>query len=366
MSNTGIMAIEEFDKAVSWQADHAEEAGARCTARVIRALPKVRETDTELGRRMREWEGLTLKDAMPLRVTGALHHLALTGTDTRLLPVYREDLTDQAVIDALVLDMVRSHDAQLAPWLDGPPQTNEAGRSASIMAGLLWLAQRVVPRFELFELGASAGVNTMIDRYAYALGGTSVGPPGSPMQIEPEWRGQGAPPAPPEDFAIHAVRGCDVAPIDLSDPEAALRLKAYVWPEASERMGRIEAAIQLASEHAPDVIEQDAAAFVKDMFAQPQAKGTTRAMFHSIMWQYMPAGTQDAITAMFEQHGAQATRDRPLAWVSLETNPETFRHELKVRYWDGESGTGKPALLAFAHPHGAWVEWVGDQARDAP
>ncbi|MEO0698252.1 MAG: DUF2332 domain-containing protein [Pseudomonadota bacterium] len=359
MHETGVMAIEEFDAAITWQADHAEEAGAPCTARVIRSLPKVRESDTELGRRMRAWQGLTLKDAMPLRVTGGLHHLALTGADERLVPVYTGEITDQDAVDAIVLEMAAKHDAALAPWLDGPPQTNEAGRSASIMAGLLWLAQRVVPRFELFELGASAGVNTMIERYAYDLGGTEVGPKGSPMQIAPEWQGQGTPPAPPEDFAVLSVRGCDVAPIDLSDPEAALRLKAYVWPDAAARMERIDAAIQLASERAPDLIEQDAGAFVADRLAQPQAEGTTRAMFHSIMWQYMPAQTQDAITALFEQHAARASRERPLAWVSLETNPATFRHELRVRYWDGGEGDGAPILLGTAHPHGAWVEWEG-------
>ncbi len=358
MAADGVMAIEEFDTAIRWQADHAEEAGAPCTARVIRTLTKVRETDTLLGQHMREWEGLTLKDAMPLRVTGGLHHLALTGTDERLLPVYAGAVSDQAAIDALVLDMVVQHDAVLAPWLDGPPQTNEAGRSASIMAGLLWLAQRVSPRLELFELGASAGVNTMIERYRYDLGGARVGPEGSPMRIAPEWRGVGAPSSAPEAFEIVSVRGCDVAPIDLSDPKAALRLKAYVWPDALERMERIDAAIQLASESAPDVAQQDAGAFVEAMFDRPQSAGTTRVLFHSIMWQYMPAKTQDAITALFEEHGARATPARPLAWVSLETNPATFRHELRVRYWNGEVGAGEPALLAHAHPHGAWVEWI--------
>ena len=331
MSDTGIMALEEFDAAIDWQADHASENDAPCTARIIRSLPKVRETQTLLGKRMRKWSGLTLKDALPLRVTGGLHHLALTGTDDRLSDVYSGKITDQAAIDAIVLDMVERHDAVLAPWLDGPPQTNEAGRSASIMAGLLWLSQRVHPRFELFELGASAGVNTMIDRYFYMLGDTAAGPTASPMRISPEWRGEGSPPPPPEDFAILSVKGCDVAPIDLSDPDAALRLKAYVWPDAPARMERIDAAIALAAQQKPDVIAMDAALFVERMFRQDQHDGTTRAMFHSIMWQYMPSETQDAITAMFEEHGARASVDQPLAWISLETDPATFRHELKVR-----------------------------------
>ena len=308
---------------------------------------------------MASWAGLTLKDAMPLRVTGGLHHLALTGKDERLLPVYAGEITDQDEVDAIVLDMVSRHDAELAPWLDGPPQTNEAGRSASIMAGLLWLAQRVVPRFELFELGASAGVNTMIERYFYKLGGTVVGPPDSPMRIIPEWRGEGAPPAPPGGFEIAEVRGCDVAPINLADPASALRLKAYVWPDAPARMERIDAAIALASADPPDLVQMDAGEFVAQRLAEPQTEGTTRAMFHSIMWQYMPAETQDAITAAFDEAGAKATPERPLAWVSLETNPATFRHELKVRYWDGGEGDGTPIPLAHAHPHGAWVEWGG-------
>ncbi|MEO1489214.1 MAG: DUF2332 domain-containing protein, partial [Pseudomonadota bacterium] len=258
MAETDIMLIEEFREAIEWQADHAAKNGAQATARLILALSAVRASDTALGQRMANWEGLTLKDAMPLRVTGGLHHLVLTGADTRLAAVYRGEMTEQDEVDALVLDVVRKHDAALVPWLDGPPQTNEAGRSASIMAGLLWLAQRVSPRLELFELGASAGVNTMLDRYAFDLGGTHVGPVGSPMRIAPEWRGEGAPPPPSDEFQILSVRGCDVAPIDLSDTAAALRLKAYVWPDAPARMERIDAAIKLASERAPDVIKQDA------------------------------------------------------------------------------------------------------------
>ncbi|MEM6857587.1 MAG: DUF2332 domain-containing protein [Pseudomonadota bacterium] len=358
MNETGVMAIEEFHEAITWQADHAAEAGAHCTARVIRALPKVRESETQLGRRMREWVGLTLKDAMPLRVTGGLHHLALTGADERLVPVYTGEITDQDAVDAIVLAIVHQHDAALVPWLDGPPQTNEAGRSASIMGGLLWLGKRVVPRFELFELGASAGVNTMIERYAYDLGATEVGPKSSPTQMAPEWRGAGAPPPPLDDFAILSVKGCDIAPIDLSDPEAALRLKAYVWPDAAARMERIDAAIALASERAPDVIKQDAGDFVAERLAQPQAEGSTRVLFHSIMWQYMPASTQERITTLMEEHGTRATPQRPLAWVSLETDPATFRHELKVRYWADSWGDGETRKLAHAHPHGAWVEWL--------
>ena len=45
------------------------------------------------------------------------------------------------------------------PWLDGPPQTNEAGRSANFAAAFLWLVDQGLPAdFELMEIGSSAGI----------------------------------------------------------------------------------------------------------------------------------------------------------------------------------------------------------------
>lgn len=356
----GIMGLEDFTAALEWQARHAEENGAPATARVIRALAGVRASQTATGRRIANWPGLTLKDAMPLRIAGGFHHLVLTGADTRLGAVYRGDITDQAEIDALVLDLTQRFDDRLLPWLDGPPQTNEAGRAASIMAGLLWMAQKVrSPRFELFEIGASAGVNTMIDRYFFRLGKTEVGPAASPMRIVPEWRGA-SPPEPPAGFAITAVKGCDIAPVNLADPEAAPRLKAYVWPDASERLARIDAAIAMANDQPPELVAADAGDFAAAMLARPLPPGTARLMFHSIMWQYLPAATQARITAAFEAAAETVTPDAPLGWIALETDPATFRHELRVRLWDGAAHRGEEYLLSHAHPHGAWVEWLAD------
>jgi len=353
MAGKGVMDTTDLREAIEWQAEHAERANAPCTGRVIRAELAILDTDTATGRRMANWHGLSLADAMPLRVAGGLHWLCLAGEDRRLEPVYAGLLTDQQAIDAIVADMAVMFDARLMPWLDGPPQTNEAGRSASIMAGLLWLSQRLGPKFELNEIGASAGVNTMMERYFYDLGGTRVGPRDSPMRIVPEWRGE---PPPAAWVEITAIRGCDVAPVDLTDPAAALRLKAYVWADATERKARLDIAIALAERSPPDLVKMDAADFVSEMLARPQEEGMTRVLFHTVMWQYLPEATQAAITGMMEAAGAKATAARPLAWLSLETNRRTFKHELQVRYWPGGS---EAVRLSEAHPHGAWVEWRG-------
>lgn len=349
-----IMHTRSVPAGIEWQAQHAEKAGAPGTARVIRAMLAVLETETAVGRRMANWHGLVLEDAMPLRIAGGLHYLLLSGADKRLEPVYAGLTTDQGAVDELVSGLVETYDHLLLPWLDHPPQTNEAGRSASIMAGLLWLSGRLGPRFEMNEIGASAGINTMMERFRFDLGGVAAGPADSPMRLAPEWRG---PPPPVDPVRIDGIRGCDLKPMDLRDPDTVLRLKSYVWPEARERMGRIDCAARLACERAPELDRMGAADWVEAVLSEPQVAGVTRALFHSIVWQYVPEPSRERIVQAMERAGEAATADEPLAWIMLETNRETFAHELRVRYWPGPANW---TLLATAHPHGAWVEWLGN------
>jgi hypothetical protein len=219
---------------------------------------------------------------------------------------------------------------------------------------MLWLAEQGLPaRFQCLEIGSSAGINLMIDRYAYDLGGTKVGPDHPAMAFTPEWQGK-APPA--HAIEIASLKGCDVAPVDLTDPAQALRLKGYIWPEHGVRFLRMDAAIRAAQAQAPDLVKMNAADFVEEQLARPQDAGTTRVLMHSIVWQYVPKDQQARVTAAMGAAGATATADRPLAWIALEANRDTHRHEMVVRYWPGG---GMPVPLAEAHPHGAWIRWSG-------
>ncbi len=346
-----VMGIASVEEAIAWQADHADEAGAPCTARMVRALLAVLKTETTIARRMNSWQGLSLEDAMPLRIAGGFHWLFLTGEEPRLGEVYQGLMTDQSLVDALVVEAAITFDHLLLPWFDTPPQTNEAGRSASIMAALMWLSGKLGPKFELNEIGASAGVNTMMPRFGFDLGGVVAGKSLSSLQIKPQWRGN---PPPANPVEITGIRGCDIKPVDLTDERQAMRLKSYIWPETKERMVRMDAAIAMADRMPPDLVQQDAEDFVTEMLGQPQEDGVTRVLFHTIMWQYLPTKKREAIAAAMVEAGDAATPEKPIAWISLETNRVTFRHECCVRYWPGGEEEVK---LAEAHPHGAWIDW---------
>lgn len=330
--------------------------GAPITARVVAAVAMVLESGAsgDFIDTIRGWQGAPMADALGLRVAGGLHALHLAGTADHLAPIYAgtSDVDDAAIIAGVIAE----HEAVLLPWLDCPPQTNEAGRSSNYIAAMLWLAQQgLAPQFDCVEIGSSAGINLMIDRYHYDLCGVQVGPADAEMRFTPEWRG-----APPPDgrFTFAGLRGSDIAPVDLTDPVQALRLRAYIWPEHHVRFGRMDSAIALAAQDKPDLVAMNAADFVEAQLAKPQAVGTTRVLMHSIVWQYVPADQRARVSAAMEAAGARATADRPLAWVALEANRTVHHHELEVRYWNGGEGDGASHKLAHAHAHGAWIEWL--------
>src|SRR3546814_18211309 len=106
---------------------------------------------------------------------GVLHALVLAGADEELAAIFRGAVRGGALEEALPRVLAR-HDEALLPWLDGPPQTNEPGRSGALIMGLIEVARAFGPKLEVLEIGSSAGLNLMIARYRCALGGAGRGP----------------------------------------------------------------------------------------------------------------------------------------------------------------------------------------------
>lgn len=331
------------------QAGYCAAMGAPITARVATALGHSLTRDSETGRRVLDWTGEPVADALVLRLIGGLHALYRRGVP-EIAPVFSGAVTDEAEVGAILNRVFVEQDATLLPWLDGPPQTNEAGRSAGLMIGILHLAQRYGPRMEELEIGSSAGLNLLIGRYRFDLGGVRVGPEGSPVEIKPEWRGSPPPAIPVE---IVRTRGVDIQPLDLSGMRDAERLQAYCWVDNQERQARLEKTIAMVRAHGVDLVQGDAADWVEARLAEPQAKGVTRVLMHSVVWQYLPGATQRRIAAAMTAAGARATPDRPLGWVMMEPNRDLNRHEVRVQGWPGDAPM---ALVARTHAHGAWVE----------
>jgi len=332
------------------QAGYCTATDAPITTRICTALAESIDRDSQTGRRILDWPGEPVADALALQLVGGLHALHRANVDPALSAVFAGAETGPTRIVATLKAALIAHDPALLPWLDGPPQTNEAGRSAGLMTGLLHLATRYGPKFEVLEIGSSAGLNLLIDRYRFNLGGVMAGPAESPVTIRPEWRGE----TPPDLVVeIESARGVDIHPLDLADPAAGIRLATYVWVDAVKRQARLAAAIAMVREGGVDLVEGDAADWVEAQLAEPQPEGVTRVLMHSVVWQYLPPASRERIRVAMEEAGARATLDRPLGWVMMEPNRDLHRHEVRVRGWPGDRAM---ELVALTHAHGAWVE----------
>lgn len=341
------------------QAGYCTAMAAPITARIATVLGETLTRDSETGRRVLDWPGEPVADALVLRLIGGLHALHRRGVP-ELAPVFTGAATDPGEVAAILHDVFVKHDADLLPWLDGPPQTNEAGRSAGLMTGLLHLAQRYGPRIEVLEIGSSAGLNLLIGRYRFDLGGVRAGPADSPVELCPEWRGPSPPDVPIE---IVSARGVDIQPLDLSGDRDAERLQAYCWVENVERQQRLEQTIAMVRAEGVDLVQGDAADWLEARLAEPQAAGVTRVLMHSVVWQYLPDATQQRIADAMLAAGARATPERPLGWVMMEPNRDLHRHEVRVRGWPGEAPM---QLVALTHAHGAWVEGLAPPYETRP
>jgi hypothetical protein len=332
------------------QAHWAEKLGSPFMVRLCALLGERLDRTTEVGRRVLDWPGTadSFSDALPLRLTGGLHALVRRGDAPRLAECYPPQPLPEADTLWAALAPVLA-DPDLLPWLDSAPQTNEVGRSAVLMSGLLALAARFSKRVELLELGASAGLNLVLDRYGYDLGGVHAGDPASPLQLKPEWKG---PPPPSARVEVVARRGVDLNPLDAR--RDGDRLLAYVWPDQARRLAQLEAALAVAAEDPPQIEPGDAAKWTEDRLAEAPIPGTTRVVLHSVAFQYFPEATKARIAAVLEQAGAAAGAGAPLAWLRYEHDPGEERITLRLRTWPG----GEERLLAHCHPHGSSIRWL--------
>ena len=298
------------------------------------------------------WPGDPVADALALRLAGALHALVLRGEVPALAACYPPHPTPG--LDALkeaVRTALTERSFFIRAFLQSPPQTNEVGRSAVLLGGFLAVAADTRLPLYTLEIGASAGLNLLWDKYQYRLGDAAWGEPQSPVALAPAWKGALPPLSAPLHVAARA--GCDIAPVDLQDNAQRLRLTAYVWADQRARLGRLQAAIDVARSAGIRVAQADASEWVEARLADP-APGHATVLYHSIMWQYMPEATRARIAASIADAGGRATPTAPLAWLRFEPPADADAPELHLTAWPG----GHLRVLAKAHPHGNAIHWL--------
>jgi hypothetical protein len=232
-------------------------------------------------------------------------------------------------------------------------QTNEPARSAYLYPALL-TAQHLGggQPLTLIEIGPSAGLTLVPDRYAYDYGtGALHGDPTSPLVLRCALRGELVPPL-DDTLSVQWRTGVDVNPLNLANPADRQWLRALIWPDHPNRAQRLDLAARAAARGPLPVIHRgDATECLPGLLTQAP-DGTTVVVFHTAVLAHFTAKDRTA----FVQRLGELSAQRPITWVMGEPRPDDQPRLRLALLANGKIQNERP--LGRYHPHGAWLEWV--------
>ncbi len=301
---------------------------------------------------------------MPVLLFATVHDLVLRGEAPELAAYYPSvaaaPLPPSEAFPAFRETCGRHADEIRATVATRSTQTNEVGRCAVFLPALGLLETEVGP-LSLVDVGASAGLNLLLDRYAYRYepGGTVGGP--SPVTLACGTRGSvPLPSAPPQ---ITGRLGLDAEPIDVCDPDQAGWLEACVWPDQLDRFQRLRAALAMARTDPPPVRRGDAVEDLAPAVTDAADSGHPTLLTSWVLNYLSPRQRVDFVARLDDlAHG------HDISWVAAESpaltpelpfgaaadDPED-RTVLSLVRWRG--GQREVGTLAVVHPHGFWMHW---------
>lgn len=169
-----------------------------------------------------------------------------------------------------------------AVMLERRTQTNEAARCSFMLPLLAALPQPLA----LLEVGASAGLCLLPDRYAYDYddGAHTLGAPGAPVLRA---RTEGSPPLPDALPEVVWRAGLDLDPIDVFDEERIRWLELLIWPGMEHRIETLRGAVEVARRDPPRIVQGDLTTDDLDALAAEAPRDATLVIFHTAVLYYV-------------------------------------------------------------------------------
>ncbi len=224
-------------------------------------------------------------------------------------------------------------------------QTNEPARCATLLPALALLPQPLA----LIEVGASAGLTLLPDRYSYDYDGhrvTGTDPRAPVLACQP----YGPVPLPVSVPEVVWRAGLDLNPLDVTSDEDVHWLECLLWPGEAGRAERLAAAIETARREPPPVYRGDLLTDLPGLASQAP-RDATLVVFHSAVLAYVREADRAGFAATVAGLGAVwLSNEGPavLSWVDI---PHRDGSQL-VLIRDGKTP------VAFTDGHGAWLEWL--------
>jgi hypothetical protein len=234
-------------------------------------------------------------------------------------------------------------------------QTNEVGRCAYLLPAFAIAAAAFQGRpLAVIEVGTSAGLLLNWDLYGYRYSGveTTIGDSNSQVQVPCELRGTALPPLPNTMPEISSKLGIDLRFIDLSNENEKRWLQSLVWPEHQDRANLLATAIEVQRQHPVRLINGDGLTLLPDVLAGV-SRDSVACVFHTAVLNQFPREDRVTFSNLLSDHGNK----RDLVWISGEMAPGAPSIvQVEITTWLNTNRHHQ--VLARAHPHGRWLEWL--------
>ena len=293
---------------------------------------------------------------VPNLLFAAVHYLLLRGAAHTLSSFYAS-LTPEpsSAGDAYphFRDFCMEHESDLRDLMSTRlVQTNEVARCSYLRPAFAFIAEETQGQpLSLVDIGASAGLNLLWDRYAYDYKGHGLaGDRHSPVGIAVEVRGNNCPPIPHDSPSVAFRTGVDLNPVDVTDSDSALWLRALVWPGHERRADQLQAAMSLASNNPPALVAGNVLNVLPAILANVPAR-TTLCIFHNHALNQFSQEDRCQFTALVDE----CSKDREVYLLSAEgRRGHSFVILELARIRNGDRSVRQ---LAKVDPHGKWLEW---------
>jgi hypothetical protein len=249
--------------------------------------------------------------------------------------------------DGLIAALRRDQRRIRAVMRSRTTQTNEPGRCAALLPLLARLPQPLA----LVEVGASAGLCLIPDRYGYDYGARRIAPPTAAAPVFP-CRVTGAVPLPAALPQVAWRAGLDLDPVELHSAARVRWLETLVWPDQRERAERLGAAIRVARVDPPRVVKGDLSTDLEPLLATAP-RDATLVVFHSAALAYVASRER-------RDRFAETVRRTGAVWISNEA-PGVFPASAAAA--PPPPGRGRFLLMqdgtpvAWTTPHGQSLDW---------
>jgi len=227
-------------------------------------------------------------------------------------------------------------------------QTNEAARCATLLPVLMALPQPLA----LLEVGASAGLTLLPDRYSYNYARqvtlTAPDPAAPVLHCQPH----GPVPLPHTLPEVIWRAGIDLNPLDVTDEEDVAWLRCLIWPGEPDRDERLTAAVAVARQDPPRIIRGDLVDGLVDLASQAPSHATL-VVFHSAVLVYVSQSRRRDFAA--------AVRDLDAVWLSNEVPgvlPDLINQPTPPPDTDPFVLVRDGTAVAFTDGHGKWIQWI--------